>query len=140
VEALRSDEYEQAKGSLRTTDVEGKHRYCCLGVACLLFTQLEPQFKSYYDEYSEFYISTEDGPEGESLPPTVQDWLGLRTDIGGIKTPDISLAQMNDSSVTPRTFKDIADVIESNPPGLLHGDTRESEVQSDTSGSESQVA
>lgn len=105
--ALRSDEYAQTKGKL--TNGKG---FCCLGLAC---------------EISGLGV-WEDGPEGEwvynvdgyksdqALPEPVRNWLGLDNSPGYYC--DGGLADLNDDG---KKFKTIADIIESEPEGLLAG-------------------
>jgi len=99
--ALRSGEYLQGQGKL--TDGE---KFCCLGVACDLYRTHEggPE----WDEIS--YMSNTC-----ALPAAVQKWLGLATDRGG-PSRATCLSVLNDEG---STFGEIADLIESEPEGLL---------------------
>lgn len=110
VASLRSDEYQQGRGYLRTAD----GGWCCLGVLCDLYHKTHPEAQ--WKEFSSFWSI-----EGqESLPPDkVWLWAGLNpydlpeVTIDGIKS---GLAQFNDGTyarhATPKTFKQIAIAIE----------------------------
>ena len=92
VTALRSGQYRQGRGILRSTD--GAH--CCLGVLCDLHAK-ETGTLWYYDYLGAF----------KWLPRQVADWAGLSS-----PDPDIlgsTLSRMNDSGAT---FREIADIIE----------------------------
>lgn len=106
VEALRSGEFKQVKGRLKTVD-----GYCCLGVVCELAIKagvpvgvgaigLLPTF------------------EGETarLPKGVRDWIGLRDAYGSYDGDSTSLSHENDHG---KSFAEIADIIESEPAGLF---------------------
>ena len=97
VTALRSDDYVQATGRLRDGD-----RFCCLGVACDISGLAEWEEGNRYLE------------EKETLPQQVRDWLGLENAAGGYIAS--SLSNLNDTRVS---FDEIADMIESEPRGLL---------------------
>lgn len=108
VEALRSGEYKQGKGFLT---IDGK--YCCLGVACELAVAdgvpvtVQKGFTTVYDGTSVL------------LPESVQKWLGLSVDNGSYVAGNhrqTDLAKRNDDGVK---FARIADIIESEPKGLL---------------------
>lgn len=120
--ALRSGKYKQTKGtlhyeSLKSTFGPTLNRYvdggyCCLGVACDLAVQEgvipPPTFdRSGHAIYAEATAA---------LPPEVRDWLGLCNHSGAAQD-NISLIYMNDDG--DKTFAEIADFIESNPPGLF---------------------
>jgi hypothetical protein len=96
VEALRSGEYEQGCGALRTED--GK--YCCLGVLT--------------DLYCKAKGVTFDGVTRSNrwvLNLSVRRWAGLESPNPAV--PQAPLAWLNDSG---RTFAEIADLIEGNDP------------------------
>ena len=110
VEALRSGQYRQGKGVLNNRDT-----YCCLGVACEVAVKnkvLDVQ----YEDYPNFNYKVYDGYKTQ-LPPSVMEWLGVRTPMGAYKKPYTSLAILNDYD--NYTFDMIANVIESEPPGLF---------------------
>lgn len=120
VAALRSGDYEQGRGSLHTTRVDGTNEFCCLGVACDLYQQ----------EVGDLLV-TESSPPGTVwygstdgfLPIKVQEWLGLTTRKGSFGSrlhpdgawPD-ALSCRNDSG---ESFEQIADLIETEPEGLF---------------------
>lgn len=122
--ALRSGEFQQTTGMLERiegSDTEPVHSYCCLGVACVLYSRhVEPLPKE---------ISDEDGirkvlwdTKAGSLPDAVQEWLGLVTSEGeyGDEEEDgggHSLTGYNDTDGW--SFKQIADLIERAPEGLF---------------------
>ncbi len=115
VAALRSGEYSQTKGILR--DNRG---FCCLGVACDLFSKQVPN-GWWMPEDNQGFIpfrsvstkQTEGEVTSEVLTDAVAEWLGL----GGDFNPSIvngefskeSLADANDSGMP---FSQIADIIE----------------------------
>lgn len=116
VTALRSGEYKQAEGALKTED-----GYCCLGV--LNQIRVNQQGITWEDSL-EYSYEFEDGScdsrnhEDEDLPPATQKWAGLESG-----NPDISfegdwqnLAMFNDGDkkrgIISLNFKQIADLIE----------------------------
>ena len=103
VEVLRSGEYQQTQGVLRKWD-----GFCCLGVACDLYAQENPQLGAWDEDRFTFLnrVST--------LPGQVRDWLGLSSIIG--KHSSGCLADDNDEG---KTFSEIADIIEDEPDGLF---------------------
>lgn len=118
VEALRSGEFKQATGHLRT-----QSGHCCMGVLCELFMR----------EGGSLHVENCGGISGATffdndatlLPKKVQRWAGLKDwkgrfltntpDNGDVKTADC-LTAINDRGAT---FAEIADLIESEPPGLF---------------------
>ena len=127
IEALRSGEYTQTQKELRSIDNFQKKSYCCLGVACDLYDS-----KIWAPDAFPFSIVNH---KVENLPNEVQTHLHLRNPEGTFaityewlselnsdlakKIPRharLSLANLNDSGFT---FEEIADIIESNPPGLF---------------------
>lgn len=107
VKALRSGKYDQGRSYLKRSD-----KYCCLGVACEVAGLIgEPSNKNpqiiYFDNEKAF------------LPTSVMSFLGLSSDYGRYDTGyshEISLAGQNDKGLT---FKEIADIIEAEPEGLI---------------------
>jgi len=108
VEALRSGKYQQAVDDLR--DRTGA--MCCLGVAC------EISGLGRWDGCS--YVTEGDRHRGVLNPDSdMTNWLGLRSGAGAFgpsETGRESLAHLNDSG---KTFAEIADIIESEPVGLI---------------------
>ena len=66
--ALRSEEYQQTQGNLKTDD-----GYCCLGVLCDIYSQ--EMNVPWERDYSRSYYYMQG--EGEVLPYRVQQWAGL---------------------------------------------------------------
>lgn len=105
--ALRSGEYQQSSGKLRTP--EG---YCCLGVLCDLAVKADiidaPYVEQLYLMETAYYY---DG-ERQYLPDSVRNWAGLNNIDPRVQVDDIindSLSNLNDSG---HTFAEIADYIE----------------------------
>jgi hypothetical protein len=104
VAALRSGEYSQVEGVLKTPN-----GHCCLGVACELAAQegiILPSM-AYKGEGGDDCLSGE--------LEEVRLWLGLNDALGRMNSP-WSLADLNDDG---KTFAEIADIIESKPDGLF---------------------
>lgn len=111
LEALRSGEYKQAEGVLRTRD-DG---YCCLGVLCQIASDegVVPQPEQ-LPHAGNYHWTGSNGVTGYMyLIPAVMEWAGIDSHTGVIETGDnyLSLSQMNDDGAT---FEAIADVIEQN--------------------------
>ncbi len=107
VKALKSGKYTQTTDSLM--DSTG---FCCLGVACDLYSKEHPR------------STWENGHfmgQAFTLPMVVQRWLGLSTEDGS--TTDASLVDYNDGNtsgdIRRHSFKEIAKIIESEPEGLF---------------------
>lgn len=102
VKALRSGKYKQGKGALFENG-----RYCCLGVLARLAVK-EGVIKKIL---------------GCHLEPSVMEWAGIRTPLGMYDENSkvvSDLANQNDGyNVKAKTFKQIADIIESEPKGLF---------------------
>lgn len=105
VKALRSGDYQQGVGKLRSLD----DKYCCLGVLCELavksdVTFVEPAIDCYrYGEEKQI----------AALPAEVLEWAGIRESLGYYN--ETGLARLND---TGESFTIIADIIEAEPEGL----------------------
>jgi len=124
VKDLRSGEYEQGQGVLRTTASGGRSKYCCLGVLCQQAVKAgvipEPEFRGVdYFYLNDTYdwdgkVAGESFNENTTLPRKVQEWAGLGPKgdvyIGG----EVSVIQANDS--LELSFAKIADLIERNVP------------------------
>ena len=112
IEALRSGEYQQAQGALRTAD----NKFCCLGVLCNLHAQKNPK-KARKETDPTMYFGRDD-----ILPSQVADWAGLKTSnptVTGIGTHNggyiPTLAELNDGLYKDgkiHNFQEIADIIE----------------------------
>jgi hypothetical protein len=100
---LREGGHKQGKYTLQKQD-----RFCCLGVACLVYER-ETGNKLPRDPLGEF-----DHAMLEDCFECVQDWLELQSPFGTYGQK--SLAVFNDNG---KTFAEIADIIESEPPGLF---------------------
>jgi len=115
IEALRSGKFQQAHASLCLIDEEGEKRYCCLGVACELAVDAGVIPPARESEGRFFYAD-----QRTNLPVVVAEWLGLATTAGVYNTlldsGERSLIGLND---TGKSFAEIADVIESQPPKLF---------------------
>lgn len=102
VEALRSEKYKQGQGVLRSTD----DRYCCLGVLCdLAGVEWRVDYCRRYRAGDMFSVA----------PRQAMDFVGL-ADNAAIFGGGDALSSQNDRGIS---FDKIADVIESNPPGLF---------------------
>lgn len=112
VEALRSGEFTQTGGRLQ--DNEG---YCCLGVAVRVWEK----------ETGGTAVECEGYLKGGTLNSqsrSVQEWLGLNSPTGDY-IPEggcnsTSIVVLNDHH--KKTFKEIANIIESKPKGLFKDD------------------
>lgn len=101
VAALRSGKYQQAQGALRAGD-----GFCCLGVAC----DISGLGDWAHRNGRLAYLGND-----KLLPLEVRDWLGLRGVMGGYG--ENFLTDLNDDEGV--SFPHIADLIESEPAGLL---------------------
>ena len=115
--ALRSGDYPQAKGHLRTAQ-----GYCCLGVLCQMAADAnvipQPELNT-----ANVFVYGVDRKDRDSmfLPVSVQRWSGLKDDNGILDSsnPMVTdehgsfhhLAHMNDDDVP---FGEIADLIDAN--------------------------
>lgn len=127
VAALRSGEFEQTQGTLKS-DESGSH--CCLGVAgelCATAGVISTWRRSLNDDpegYQSWYFGSKDGTSSSTeLTFEMTKWLGLHNGTGALKEPvqyfDVdddpkaawSLIELNDQA--GYTFDQIADVIES---------------------------
>ena len=85
VEILRSDDYNQGVNRMKSDN-----GFCCLGVACDLYAQ------SHGKEWDTLRNSTDDGwiysflGHQNRLPYQVQNWLGLKDDVGKFKDMYVS--------------------------------------------------
>lgn len=132
VTALRSGDYKQGTGVLRSGD-----KFCCLGVACDRFDPKQwTRTEAYGGTYAETYGPTH---SINMLPDDVKDYYGFATDGGGFDlsyevpyaaqlrkagsrypaAPVAALWRAND--VAGLTFGQIADIIEAEPEGLFVG-------------------
>ena len=116
VDALRSGEYKQVGGRLKT--LEG---YCCLGVLCDLAVDRGIIPAPILNVNSGLNLSVFTfGKQKLFLPSEVMEWAGVNSSTGDIPLSDpavpasfstANLSKLNDSGVD---FKTIAEVIERN--------------------------
>lgn len=105
IAALRSGDYEQAKGSLR--DFNNPNAFCCLGVLCdVVKNGIDGRWEMTDFEYR--FVPFDGGYRTGNLPSTVQSLTGV-TQTGAIDSMQTSLTVLNDHG---RSFNDIADIIE----------------------------
>lgn len=137
IAALRSGEYKQVQGALRrnlyTRDHQGfADRHCCLGVASDIAADDSKGHWSQSAAEREGEYAFVDAHDCEwsdtDLIDPVRDHFGFRTRDGaflyvvaiprqdGTSVTGTSLMELNDKGAT---FDEIADVIESEPPGLF---------------------
>ncbi len=114
VDALRSGKYKQTTQRLGLEQRDGTKRYCCLGVACEIYADENPDSLVRWkgkELYSREYNSG-------SLSPEIVKWLGLDDDCGRYTNDrnGYSLSRRNDHGAS---FEEIADIIESEPEGLF---------------------
>ncbi len=96
--ALRSGEYTQAHGSLRTDT-----GYCCLGVVCDLAARhgYGAWVGNHFYASSEYYMGV--------LPLELAEYLEI-TKGGRLDGFELTLVELNDSTLAP--FGEIADILE----------------------------
>lgn len=115
VKALRSGKYKQGEGVLFDKKTKA---YCCLGVLCNV-AGIKPVTSKTAKGVSLF-----DGAEN-TAPQTAMDFVGLSTEGGAFDDleqkyyKDITNALWKLNDEHRFTFKQIADVIESEPKGLF---------------------
>lgn len=102
VAALRSGEYKQVRGRLRTSD----NAFCCLGVLCNLHAQAHPDIAA-AQRYATEYMGSGDMPS-----PTVVRWAALPDQWGGNVVIGGTAAELTTHNDYGRTFNEIADAIE----------------------------
>lgn len=117
IKLLRSGEFKQTPGALRTGHTRTSRKHCCLGVVCELYSvrvggfweenntfvaDYNPELLDYDSETGETY---NDGAvdDESSLPSPVREWLDLHHQDEG------ALINLNDDGYS---FSQIADVLE----------------------------
>lgn len=112
VEELRSGRHRQGQKVLRQIDGS----MCCLGVACIVSGLTD----GWHDDHDGGLCPVIEGIRKSKFyaPSEVRSWLGLTDDAGGfyVNGDRRALADLNDGG---STFAEIADVIESEPEGLV---------------------
>lgn len=115
VAALRSGEYEQAKGvlSIQQPVIDPKWRHCCLGVLCDLAVKAGlPLTVTEDDSLTNAALERSYDGQTAALPHSVMEWAGLDDifPVVFIEQGDAAdLAALNDNG---KTFPEIADLIE----------------------------
>lgn len=110
VKALRSGDYTQIEGRLKTD--EG---FCCLGVMCDLDQNSNEWNKRHPDQRYYTYLNCSVG-----LPMDTMSFFGMKTNDGSlpnhlpIKIGDISYSSLAEANDKGCTFNQIADYIETN--------------------------
>lgn len=124
--ALRSGEYKQGRGVLD----DGQGRYCCLGVACKLAAEelgtVKVEEEAVTNQAFEPHPITSTAYDGQqfTLPHSVMDWLGVRTDDPYVREmwadgeTSHSCSLLNDNEMP---FTDIADMIEGSADYIFKG-------------------
>lgn len=107
VDALRSGEFTQGTGFLKTTSDCNNEKYCCLGVLCKLHGKETGRDFSAEDRYCGSMYA---------LPIIVAEWADLETDpvVHFEESHNfVPLSTLNDGVlVKSRSFTEIADIIE----------------------------
>ena len=105
VDALRSSEFTQGRGALRTKD----NRYCCLGVLCDLYLRQTNDDVSW--EYHDVFLGYGLYGEKAVLTEKVIKCSGIVNYNGKINVNNVetSLVSLNDKGCS---FNEIADLIE----------------------------
>lgn len=117
LEALRSSNYEQGKGTLRQIGRDGNpDRFCCLGVLCDIAVKEGLGVDVRVDEDAGL---ARYGESQSVLPYDVRKWAGLETSNPGVTLIDKfhayfdateeAIALVNDAGAS---FEEIADMIE----------------------------
>lgn len=107
IDALRSGEYKQGRRKLKNGDT-----YCCLGVLCDLYAKETGKGKWREDDQ----FLTDGRTSAFNLPLDVMKWAGVCLSEGRFAYGGKSLVALNDEG---KSFSDIAEIIESEPEGLL---------------------
>ncbi len=120
VKALRSGKYKQTKGVLCNARTGG---HCCLGVACRVFDKMFPKTLEIKDIVARGKLATHFDGEYQYLPTKVINALGIETKSGQFHDPSAKYhwesSELTDWNDNGKSFKRIADLIESKPKGLF---------------------
>ena len=109
IEALRSGEYTQGRDYLSRRTPAGTYLFGPLGVACELYTLVHPGSIKVTEvddvqRYDGYYTT---------LPPLVQQWLGLATDRADyIDSNGHQRNLTSDNDIRHLSFEEIAQIIE----------------------------
>lgn len=127
VAALRSGRYKQGRSVLCAKTPNGEERWCCLGVACVLYNDAMERKGRPTLSFTELTDGICIENHWGTLPNKVRDWLALTTRVGSFTGPearsvkdsigDATLAGLND--YLNYSFDQIADFIETEPEGLF---------------------
>lgn len=120
VKDLRSGKFTQTTGSLFR---DGGR--CCLGVACATYERVtgDKILTSRKNEDGDHIFKDGNDFEAGILPRVVKDWLGLASPSGEYRDERNHFQCLTeDNDERGFTFNDIADLVESNPKGLLKDD------------------
>lgn len=91
IDALRSDEFEQGKGMLRTPD----NKFCCLGVACEIYHRETGEGEWTRPDNGDWSFDFEESV----MPYDVYKWLGLDSSNPNLgETRQFSAADYNDGN------------------------------------------
>lgn len=117
VKDLRSNKFTQTAGALFQ---DGGR--CCLGVACATYERLTGDkilTRRKNEDNARLFKNGNDFEDGV-LPSVVQDWLGMYTKTGEyFDERGKRQALVEDNDDRGFSFKDIANLVESNPKGLF---------------------
>ena len=103
VAALRSGEYTQGIGRLRTDD----NKFCCLGVLCAIHAESTPSFKVRPDPLGHLLNRS-------AIPLDVTKWSGVNFSYGDHVVIDGTSRCLSDhNDCAGATFLQLADAIES---------------------------
>lgn len=116
VRMLRSGEFKQGRGSLRTNN----NKFCCLGVLCE-FAVAQGVIEAPFSVRGRGASAYRYGFDWQVLPREVQQWVGLQAPQGIFKVPETEVGNCSLSARNDRgaTFEEIADLIEAEPAGLF---------------------
>jgi hypothetical protein len=110
VTALRSGDYKQGHNQLGVQYADGRAEYCCLGVACEIFTERLKLDRTVSPSSGRIRYND----NGDVLPSAVMTHLGFTMSNPEVWQDDqgftVDLAQLNDD--LGMSFAGIADVIE----------------------------
>lgn len=115
IEALRSDEYSQARGELCRIDHEtGDRSFCCLGVAGDLLVKKNLAHWSFEEGYPSLVLNDEPDSIGNSnyLPTKARSWFGLAKYLG---QPNYHAHPADWNDDDRLSFAEIADRLEELP-------------------------